>query len=300
MGRLLYFTRKALESIAESPGISALTSGSIAAALVVVGGFVVGLHNLEELAHLWGRNARVEAIIADGVPMSHWDGIRGAVASQPGVLGAELMTPEQALEQLRARGPETAALVEGVEPAALPASVLVRLGPGMETPSALEALAAELGHIEGVAEVDYGREELERLRNLLEVLRAFGIAVGLAIGLAAALIVSNTIRLTVFARRDEIAIQKLVGGTDAFVRLPFLLEGGVWGVLGGSIAALVLFTAHLALAGRLSASLADTLGGIELSLATPEVLVSLPLVGLGLGILGSALAVRRFLEVDTP
>src|SRR5256885_13414827 len=88
----------------------------------------------------------------------------------------------------------------------------------------------------GVADVDYGREWLDRLEALGTALRGFGTGSLALVGIAALLVVANTIRLAVYARRDEIEIMKLVGATDRYVRTPFLLEGALQGVLGAALA----------------------------------------------------------------
>src|SRR5207248_738678 len=100
----------------------------------------------------------------------------------------------------------------------------------------LRALADQVSNVGGVAEVDYGREWVDRLEALGSALRGFGSASLLLLALAALLVVANTIRLAVYARRDEIEIMKLVGATDGYVRAPFLLEGALQGLIGAAIA----------------------------------------------------------------
>jgi cell division transport system permease protein len=122
------------------------------------------------------------------------------------------------------------------------------------------------------------------------------VALFAALAVATAVLVSNTLRLAVFARREEIEIMKLVGATDGFVAAPFLIEGTLQGLLGGALAALALVGLHGALVPRLQAavplaralSLADTL--------PPALLLSLALGGAAVGLLGSALSVARTLR----
>src|SRR6267143_3548777 len=104
--------------------------------------------------------------------------------------------------------------------------------------------AAELGQLGGVRDVEYGREWLDKLEALGRWLRAFGAGALLAVIGAALLVVANTIRLAVYARRDEIEIMKLVGATDRYVRAPFLMEGALQGLLGAGIAVGAVFAAQ--------------------------------------------------------
>jgi cell division transport system permease protein len=296
--RLIYFCAQALSSVRESPAVSVLTSLTIGAALLVLACYVTALDNLEGLALVWGRSASLALNLADDSTPTDWDEVRQKVVARAEVLHAELVTPKAALERFRARGVEAAALVEGVEPGVLPASIEITLRPNFTDLTALEALATELQRVPHVASADYGREEFERLRALLELLRYGGLCGGIFIALATAFIVSNTIRLTVFARRDEITILRLVGATPWFIRTPFLIEGALWGLGGALLATLLLAAGDVWLAPRLSLALADVLGALEVRLWTSDVALGVVGAGVLLGVLGSALAVRRFIDEE--
>jgi cell division transport system permease protein len=298
IGRTLYFTQKALGSIRESPWVSLSTSATIAAALLVTSLYALALDNLGRLALVWGRSASLTAYVGDDVPEERWEGLRAELEERPGVERAVLVRPAEALERFRARGAEAAALVAGVDPKVLPASVALSLDPGHADLTSLEALAREVRAVGGVADVDYGKEELERLGALLRALRVAGLVGALLIALATAFIVSNTIRLTVYARRDEIGILGLVGATAWFVRAPFLIEGALWGAAGGGVAVLALFGLDRVVAPSLSRVLADVLGGLDIRLFEPRVALTALGAGILLGALASGLAVRRFLDLE--
>src|SRR5687768_10380946 len=107
--RALYFIRKALGSIAASPGLSVLTAGTIAISLSVLGAFAMALQNLESLALVWGRSATLTAYLQDDLTPERWQGVRDQIARFDSVAQATLVTPHQALERFRARGPQAAA-----------------------------------------------------------------------------------------------------------------------------------------------------------------------------------------------
>ena len=296
MRRLLYFVRKALGSIRHGIGLSLLTSGTIAASLLILALYAMLLQNLEGIALIWGRSATMTAYIKDSVPSSQWQRIGADVRGHRGVLKAELITPEKALQQFRARGPEAAALVEGVDNSILPAAIEIHFDEEHTDLQHVEALAKKLSEQKTISDVDYGQEEFARLLALLNLLRLGGLIGIVLIGLATAFIVANTIKLTVYARRDEIGILRLVGATDWFVRTPFLVEGALWGLAGGILGAILLWLADLFLSPRISLAIADILGGLEVQLFAFSVGMGMILFGLVLGVLGSGLAVRRFLE----
>lgn len=298
MGRLLYFAEQALDSIRGAPGMSLLTSGTIAAALVVLGTYVMALQNLEQVALLWGRSSLVIGYIDDKLDEAKWEGVRKQLESLDAVQTALLQTPKQALDNFKSRGPQAEALVQGVAEDLLPASVHMSLHAGFADLAKVETVSQEVAATPGIVDVDYGREEFDRLAALLDLLRAGGAIAGLLMALATALIVSNVVRLAVYARREEIAILRLVGGTAWFIRTPFLMEGACWGLAGGVLGTLALFAADRFAAPRISAAVDEILGGLQVRLFGIELGFGLVVAGVVLGALGSALAVRRFLEED--
>src|SRR5205085_2494292 len=158
----------------------------------------------------------------------------------------------------------------------------------------LRVLAAELEQLPGVRDVEYGREWLDKLEALGSGLRAFGAGALLAVIGAALMVVANTIRLAVYARRDEIEIMKLVGATDAYVRAPFLMEGALQGLVGASVAVGAVLAAQHWLLPHASQAFSYAAG-----VAAPHLL---PLYASGLlaagglvGFVGSWIAVARFL-----
>lgn len=297
LGKLGYFAEKALGAMREAPGVSAVTTTTIGAALVVLAIFVVAFRTLEHVAREWGRIASVQVVLDDGLDAAGWEAARVRVAGIDGVKTATVVTPEAALERFKERGNEAQALVEGVSPTLLPATLDVELTGLTLDVTHVERLANTMRGIAGVAEVDYGREDYAQLSALVEVLRYGSLLAGLVIALATAFIVSNTIRLNVYARRGEIAILQLVGATGPFIRAPFLIEGGVWGVCGGALATAILVLAERGLGARLSH--ASWLEGLHFEVVTPALAGALVAGGLLLGVLGSALAVRRFMDAGS-
>lgn len=292
--RWLYFLGKALESTRRSPGVSALTAGTIGASLLVMGSYVVALQNLERLTLTWGRNASVSVYLEDALPQAKWQAKAKALRALPGVAAARLVSPEQALARFRSRGGRARELAQGVPASVLPASIELSLESGFIDLHAVRRLADAAAAVPGVQDVDFGESELTQLRTLLETLRRVGIAAGALLAVVTAFIVSNTIRLTVYARREEIAIVQLVGGTRWFVRSPFLLEGALWGLAGGLGAVLLLAGAQMLLAQPLSSAL----GGMSVHLLNSELAGAVLAGGMVLGVGGSALAVGRFLELE--
>src|SRR5207248_8254283 len=153
----------------------------------------------------------------------------------------------QALSRLRVDLGDLSGSLEGLSQNPLPPSLEVTPREPLP-PVGLRVLAAQLSQLPGVQEVEFGREWLDKLEALGRGLRAFAAGALVVVLGAALLVVANTIRLAVYARRDEIEIMKLVGATDGYVRAPFLMEGALQGVLGAGVGVgAVLAAQHLLL-----------------------------------------------------
>jgi cell division transport system permease protein len=158
------------------------------------------------------------------------------------------------------------------------------------------ALTLQLRQVPGAAEVDFGTAWLERLEEFLRRARMAGLALLLLLGLATAVLVSNTLRLAVYARREEIEIMKLVGATDAFVGAPFLLEGLLQGAMAGGLAAVTLLGLQAALLPRLAAAIGPLAALPPGTGPAWPLLLSVVGGGTAIGLLASGLAILRFLR----
>jgi cell division transport system permease protein len=289
--RPAYFTRRALEAMVRGPYVTLTGIGTIFVAVLVTGLFTAALSGGERLLAAWAGEVRLSVYLSPGADLER--ARQATVALAPG-RAVEAVPAATGLERLRASLGEQAGILDGVGADALPDAVEVAV-PGI-TLEAARDLARRLREVPGAAEVDFGTAWLERLEALLGRARVAGLALLLLLAAGTAVLVSNTLRLAVFARREEIEIMKLVGATDAFVGAPFLLEGLLQGLLGGGLAAAALLGLHAVLAPRVAA-----LVGLAAPLGRAAVLpwpLLAGLVGGGalLGLVASALALARFLR----
>ena len=289
--RPVHFTRRALEAMVRGPYVTLTGTATIFVAVLVTGLFAAGLTGGERLLAAWAGEVRISVYLAPGADLAR---ARAAAESLAPGRAVEAVPAATALARLKASLGEQAGILDGVGPDALPDAVDVAV-PGI-TLEAARALAARLREVPGAADVDFGTAWLERLEALLRRARVTGLALLLLLAGGTAVLVSNTLRLAVFARREEIEIMKLVGATDAFVGAPFLIEGLLQGLLGGGLAAGSLLGLHAALAHQVSAAV-----GLAAPLGRGAVLpwpLLLGLVGGGalLGLVASGLALARFLR----
>jgi cell division transport system permease protein len=286
-----YFLRRALDAMRRGPRVAFVATFTIAVAVFVTGLFAAALHGAERLLGAWAGEVQISVYLD---PAADLDAARAAAAALAGGRPVDAVSSAEALSRFRASLGAEGALLDGVRPEVLPPSVEVRAG-GARLSEA-RALAKRLEAVPGAREVDFGDPWLERLEALLGRLRWAGAALFAALAAGAAVLVSNTLRLGVFARRDEIEIMKLVGATDAFVQTPFLIEGLLQGLSGGALAVGGLVGLAAAVLPRLGAVLGPA-AALRRADVLPVGLVA-ALVGGGamLGLFASALAVGRELE----
>lgn len=289
--RPVYFTRLALEAMRRGPYVALVGTATIFVALFATGLLAGALGGAERLLAAWAGEVRISAYLSPGTDLS---AARARVAGLAPGREVQAIPAATALRQLSAELGDQAHVLDGVGPGVVPDAVDV-LAPGISLEGA-RALARQLQALPGVVEVDYGNAWLERLETVVSRARVAAVALFVVLALATAVLVGNTLRLAVFARREEIEILKLVGATDAFVATPFLIEGLLQGVGGAVLAVGALLGAHGLLVARLQAALPFA-AALRLSdTLPPPLLLALVAGGAAVGLLGSALAVVRTLR----
>jgi cell division transport system permease protein len=289
--RPLYFVRRALDAMKRGPYVAIVGTATIFVAAYAIGLFAASLGGAQRLLGVWAGEVRIAVYLKAGADL--------VLAREEALRIAEgrrvvAVPSSAALARLAESLGDQAHVLEGVGPDALPDAVEVE-APGISLAGA-KALAERLRAVTGADEVDYGNAWLEKLERFVERARFASIFMLAALSLATAVLVANTLRLAVFARREEIEIMKLVGATDAFVGAPFLIEGLLQGVLGGGLAALALLATHAAAVPRLRAAVAMA------EVITLRDTLPLPLLaalvggGAAIGLLASTLAVVRYLK----
>ena len=289
--RPLYFVRRALDAMKRGPYVAIVGTATIFVAAYAIGLFAASLGGAQRLLGVWAGEVRIAVYLKPGTDL--------VLAREEALRIAEgrrvvAVPSSAALARLAESLGDQAHVLEGVGPDALPDAVEVE-APGISLAGA-KALADRLRAVTGAEEVDYGNAWLEKLERFVERARFASLFMLAALSLATAVLVANTLRLAVFARREEIEIMKLVGATDAFVGAPFLIEGLLQGILGGGLAALALLATHAAAVPRLRAAVAVA------EVITLRDTLPLPLLGAlvgggaAIGLLASTLAVVRYLK----
>lgn len=288
-----YFLSEALTSLWRSRLMNAVSVGTIAVSLFVLGAFLTVASRLGDVVSRWTQKVQVIVYLEDGTEDRVRESLENRLRADPAVDSIDYVTREQALARFREMFRDLRALPEDLGENPFPASLEVSLKSERQSPAEVERLAGAFQAAPGVKEIQYDLLWIERLATGVRLVRGIGAFLGGILVVAGIFTISNVIRLTIYAREDELDIMRLVGATRSYVKGPFVAEGVIQGGLGGLVAWLLLWAALAWLSGTLASS--DLLPHATLTLSAS---VGSALVGLGMavGLAGSLLSLSR-LEV---
>ncbi len=287
---LLYFLQEALTSLWRSRLVNAVSVGTIAVSLFVLGAFLTVASRMGEVVSRWTDKIQVIVYLDDRIEARVLESLEYRLRRDPAVGSIDSVSREQALARFRALFRDLSSLPDDLGENPFPASLEVNLRPDHQSAAEVQRLAVAFSGVPGVRDIQYDLLWVERLATGARLVRGVGAFLGGILVLAAVFTISNVIRLTIYAREDELDIMRLVGASRAYVRGPFVAEGMIHGGLGGATASLVLW-ATLAWVSRGLAT-SDLLG--HASLAPPSgVALLLVTGGMAVGVVGSLLSLAR-------
>ena len=288
-----YFFREVVLSMIRNRLMTFASIGTVAVSLFVLGVFLVLVMNMSKMASSLESQVQISVYISDDLPEEGRAEIERMTKSFKNVSSVEYVPREEAMKKFRERLGDNQKILDALgEANPLPNSFLVTVTSADD----VKKTAASIADLYGVEEVKYGQDVAANLFELTHLMRFFGVVLVILLLGATVFIISNTIRLTVFARRKEIAIMKYVGATDWFIRWPFILEGVGLGIIGGGVSALALRSFYSAMVAKIY----ETLAFFPMVEQYPFMnYLTLALIGTGIliGILGSTVSLKRFMEV---
>ena len=295
--KLWHFIRTAFSGLRQTPFVHGVAVLTLAVALFAGALARAAQATVDGVLGNLGTDVEVTLYLAESATPAEVESVRAQAEHDSGGV-AKLVSPDEALTRLRRELGSDGDVLDGLPENPLPRTIELQPAPGPPQAQKLRELSARWSHLPQVTGVDYGREWIDRLASLRHAL-TLGAAVALMLVLIAAIVVvAATLQLGMYARRDEIEIQKLVGATDAFVRTPYVLEGLLQGLFGAALAVGGLYLCR-ALLGPVVAQSFEGIGQLpaNVSLTAPRLLGEVLGTGVTLGVLGSAIAVGRFLRV---
>jgi len=268
--------------------------GTITISMLLFGSFMLLSMNLNNWVREWGESLSMSVYLKAGIDQDARKEVESAIKKIKGAEIKGFITKEQAMINLKNGLGEQAGFLEGLEGIALPESYEIIFNDGGVDAIDPKAIKDSLERMKGVDEVQYSQQWAERFQGVMNIFRITGIAIGGLLCMAVLFIISNTIKLTIYSRRDEIEIYKLMGATDWFVKIPFLIEGAAQGLLGGIAALFLLILSY----SVVSLKTIDVFGlpVIDITFLSLRGCIFIILLSLSLGIVSGFISIGRFFK----
>jgi cell division transport system permease protein len=286
-----YFFRETIQGLKRNGLVTFAAVSTVFISLFLLGGALLIGRQVDLVVAATTQKVEVAVYLQDDISEDQRDRLTDILTSMPEVASVDYESKQEAWLRFQELFQDQDALVENVTPDALPASFRVKL----VDPEKFDVVDAVLAGEPGIESVQDQRELLNRLFAITRVFRIGVGAVAVIMLVSAAGLIANTVRMALFARRKEIGIMKLVGATNWFIRIPFLIEGMLQGLLGAGAAILGLFVLKVLFVDPLR----NRIGFMPL-VANGDLMFTIPIIlviGVFVAAVASVIAMRRFLDV---
>lgn len=288
-----YFIKEVYTSFKRNIWMTLASIFTVVLSLFILGFFSIVILNLNKMADTLESQVQISVYLKDDLSQEEIDETKETLSKIEGLQDIKFITREEAIENFKERLGDQQFLLDALDDTnPLPDSFSLTV----TSPQQVKTIADTAAALDSVESASYSQDIINHLFNLTHLIRLIGVALIILLTGAAIFIISNTIRLTVFARRKEIAIMKYVGATDWFIRWPFLLEGICLGFIGGGLATIFLYIVY----NQVTQEIYEAMAFFPLIPQHPFIdYISLAILvaGIIIGALGSTISLKRFLKV---
>lgn len=290
---LSYFWGETFRSLFRNRFMAIASVLTVTLSMFILGVFLSAVLNINHMASYLENQVEMTVYLKDGLTTDQVMGIGKYLKAQPGMKEIKFTNKDQAMKDFRERMGDQQGLLDAINGNPLPASYQM----SFQTPEQLKTAAEVVAKYQGVETVQYGKDIIEQLYKVAQVIRLSGIVLIIFLAGAELFIISNTIRLTVFARRREIQIMKYVGASNGFIRWPFLFEGMVIGFLGSGFASLILWEGYKTVVSEMAAAGLVFIPMIPLWPFMGYTTLIILAAGIVIGVMGSSISLRKYMKV---
>lgn len=290
---LSYFWGETFRSLFRNRFMAIASVLTVTLSMFILGVFLSAVLNINHMASYLENQVEMTVYLKDELTTDQVMGIGKYLKAQPGMKEIKFTNKDQAMKDFRERMGDQQGLLDAINGNPLPASYQM----SFQTPEQLKTAAEVVAKYQGVETVQYGKDIIEQLYKVAQVIRLSGIVLIIFLAGAELFIISNTIRLTVFARRREIQIMKYVGASNGFIRWPFLFEGMVIGFLGSGFASLILWEGYKTVVSEMAAAGLVFIPMIPLWPFMGYTTLIILAAGIVIGVMGSAISLRKYMKV---
>jgi cell division transport system permease protein len=290
-----YFIRQAMANIFENRLVHLIGIGTMSIAFLIFYAFIFIFVNLNYWTEKQGRSLSMSIYFKEEPDRVVIENIKKELFLFPGVTIKRFVSRDDAMKSLRRKLGDKAGLLDGLKQNPLPASLEITLSRDKDGDSLPYQLKTRLEKINTVDEVQYSQEWIRKFQAILEAIKIVGMIFGGLLFLAALFIITNTIKLTLYSRKEEIEIFKLVGATNRFIKIPFMIEGSIQGFLGGAVALIVLFLVYIIAITRIDIRIG--FASLDIAFLSPQLIFFLLIMSVIIGFIGSTVSLGRFFRI---
>lgn len=288
-----FFLAEAFRGLRANSMVNLLAVGTISMAMLIVGFFLIVFFNVQSTLNNLGDRLEMSVYLKDGLTEREKEFLIHRIRAELGVRQVSLLTKAEALALFKKSLKGQEALVEGLGENPLPDSIELNIDRRYAGADRLEAMAKKFSAYAGVEDVTYGKQGAAMISALYKLLAYGGTALAVLLGVSVVFIISNSIRLALYSRGQEIELMQWIGATRAFIQIPFLIEGALLAVLGSALAVGVLAVLYSLLPQEIVLFLSKSNG---LDFLPPSVVAYMVIGGGLLGLAGGLVSVSSFLE----
>jgi len=282
--RVFFFLKEGIVGLKRARLSAIIAITSLCVALTLIGIFSVAALNLKDTLFQFYREIEIEAFLDPVLSPDQVHQLQQQIQAFPEISRVSYVSREQALQEFQKVFGENLRAVLKENP--LPASFRIVLNSDYSQPKFVEKVASRLNQLNGIQDVLYQKELIQFLHKYLKLGISIGGIIAISLLIIITVLVFNTIRLTIHARRNIIQIMKLVGATNPFIKGPFIYEGILQGLIGGLLSVILLWTIHYAVKYFMFAEL----------VMENYIFGGLVVLGILLGLIGSYLSVNKYLD----
>lgn len=290
----MLFIKRALRDILRNRFLNTVAVTTVVLSVLIVGATALFFMNAGDMMNFWKKGIKIMAYLKPGVTESDIPDIQHTIQKMYGVEEVRFISKKAALETLKSQMQRQSSIFTDLKENPLPDALEVRMIPSSQSWEKVETLSKKIESLPPVEEVEYGKRWLSRFENIFNLFKLTGYSLGGIFFMATIFIIANTIRLILYARRDELEIMRLVGASDKFIKIPFYIETILIGITGGIIGLLVLFGAFSVISSNVDQGFGSLL--FHIRFLPPGTLALILFCSMLVGWLGCYFSIKQFLK----
>ncbi|MBI5026840.1 MAG: ABC transporter permease [Nitrospirae bacterium] len=291
MKSFLYSLRVSILSLWREKWINLLTMLSISVGFLVLGTFALVTFNIDLTLNRWAEGFGLVVYLKDNISESEKNSLKERLKKDSDIVEVKYISKDVAFAEMKRSLKSINPGLESLEENPLPDSIELRLRRDVIEPVRIKEKASKIKTLSGVEDVQYGEKWLSSLNSIARVMKIIGLLLGSVISVAIAFATYSTIKILFYRKNEEIETLKLLGATKIFIKAPFLIEGFIIGLIGGTIGSLTLFGLYSFITTRAVNFLPSIKG--SLVFLPPEAYPAIPIAGAIISTLGSFLALGK-------